>query len=218
MKKIKYAIADSREIFRKGIIASMAESRELLLVLESENSQKLRTELEAANPDVVLVGIHTGEEISEIESVKKIRQLYAHVKIIVLSMNVDERLLDHFIESGVNGCLNRENTEPPEIILAMQTAVLNGYYFNDIFNKELFKRVTNKIESVHNFNDAITLTVRESEILKLICKEFTTAEIAKTVFLSPRTVDGIRAKLMDKIGVKNAVGLMRYALKKGLVE
>ena len=78
------------------------------------------------------------------------------------------------------------------------------------------KKITLKNSNI-NFKDAIKLNDRETEVLKLICQELTTAEIALKIFLSPRTIEGIRTSLIEKIGVRNTAGLVVYALKNGII-
>jgi len=121
------------------------------------------------------------------------------------------------MEVGANGYLLK-NAEPEEIKTAITTAYENGYYFNDYVNKALLKRVVHKNQLKPVFNNNIELTNREIEVLKLICNEQTANEISKLIFLSPRTVEGIRTKLLEKIGVKNTAGLVMYAVKNRLVE
>jgi DNA-binding NarL/FixJ family response regulator len=121
------------------------------------------------------------------------------------------------MEIGANGYLLK-NAEPEEIKTAIFTVHENGYYFNDFVNKDLMKKLTNRSQVKHVFNKNIELTDREQEVLKLICQEHTATEIANLIFLSPRTVEGIRTKLLEKIGVKNTAGLVMYAVKNKICE
>jgi DNA-binding NarL/FixJ family response regulator len=85
-------------------------------------------------------------------------------------------------------------------------------------NRALLKKITHKAQIKPIFNKNVELTSREIEVLKLICQELTANEIANQIFLSPRTVEGIRTKLLEKIGVKNTAGLVMYAVKNKIVE
>ena len=211
MNKIKYAIADDHKIFRRGIISALADTPELKLVLEAENGKELISALPKNKPDVILLDLKM-PEMDGIETAQQIRKSDNDVKIIVISMYDDEKYVIHLMEIGANGYLLK-NAEPEEIRTAIFTAYENGYYFNDFVNKALLKKITHRTQVKPVFNKNIELTDREQEVLKLICQEHTATEIANLIFLSPRTVEGIRTKLLEKIGVKNTAGLVMYAVK-----
>jgi len=216
MNKIKYAIADDHKIFRRGIISALADTPELKLVLEAENGKELINALPKNKPDVILLDLKM-PEMDGIETAQQIRKSDNDVKIIVISMYDDEKYVIHLMEIGANGYLLK-NAEPEEIKTAIFTAYENGYYFNDFVNKALLKKITHRTQVKPVFNKNIELTDREQEVLKLICQEHTATEIANLIFLSPRTVEGIRTKLLEKIGVKNTAGLVMYAVKNKVCE
>ena len=215
-KTIKYAIADDHKLFRKGIIAVLEDSPGFKLVLEAQNGRELLNNLNKAKPDIILLDLRM-PEMDGIETTVEIRKQNEDVKIIIVTMLDDEKYVIHLMEVGANGYLLK-NAEPEEIKTAITTAYENGYYFNDYVNKALLKRVVHKNQLKPVFNNNIELTSREIEVLKLICNEQTANEISKLIFLSPRTVEGIRTKLLEKIGVKNTAGLVMYAVKNRLVE
>jgi len=216
MNKIKYAIADDHKIFRRGIISALADTPELKLVLEAENGKELLDALPKNKPDVILLDLKI-HEMDGIEAAQQIRKFDNEVKIVVLSMLDDEKYVIHLMEIGANGYLLK-NAEPEEIKTAIFTVHENGYYFNDFVNKALLKKLTHRSQVKPVFNKNIELTDREQEVLKLICQEHTATEIANLIFLSPRTVEGIRTKLLEKIGVKNTAGLVMYAVKNKICE
>ena len=215
-KTIKYAIADDHKLFRKGIIAVLEDSPGFKLVLEAQNGRELLNNLNKAKPDIILLDLRM-PEMDGIETTVEIRKQNEDVKIIIVTMLDDEKYVIHLMEVGANGYLLK-NAEPEEIKTAITTAYENGYYFNDYVNKALLKRVVHKNQLKPVFNNNIELSSREIEVLKLICNEQTANEISKLIFLSPRTVEGIRTKLLEKIGVKNTAGLVMYAVKNRLVE
>lgn len=215
-RNIKYAIADDHKLFRKGVIAVLESEPTLELVLEAENGRELLNNLSRAKPDIILLDLKM-PEMDGIETATEIRKQNNDVKIIVISMLDDEKYVIHLMEIGANGYLLK-NADPDEIKTAMYTAYENGYYFNDFVNKALLKKIVHKSQLKPVFNKNIVLTSRELEVLKLICQEQTANEISKLIFLSPRTVEGIRTKLLEKIGVRNTAGLVMYAVKNRIVE
>jgi DNA-binding NarL/FixJ family response regulator len=216
MDKIKYAIADDHKIFRRGIIAALADTPELKLVLEAENGKELLNGLPKTKPDVILLDLKM-PEMDGIETTTQIRKTNEDVKIIIISMYDDDKYVVHLMEIGANGYLLK-NAEPEEIKTAIFTAFENGYYFSEFVNKALLKKIVHKSQIKPVFNKDVELTSREIEVLKLICQEQTANEIANLIFLSPRTIEGIRTKLLEKIGVKNTAGLVMYAVKHRIVE
>jgi DNA-binding NarL/FixJ family response regulator len=202
-KTIKYAIADDHKLFRRGVIAALEDTPAFKLVLEAENGRDLLNNFNKAKPDVILLDLKM-PGMDGIETVIELRKQNEEVKIIIITMLDDEKYVIHLMEIGANGYLLK-NAEPEEIKTAITTAYESGYYFNDFVNKALLKKVVHKNHLKPVFNKDIQLTSREIEVLKLI-------------FLSPRTVEGIRTKLLEKIGVKNTAGLVMYAVKHGIVE
>lgn len=215
-KIIKYAIADDHKLFRRGVINALEDMPSLKLVLEAENGKDLLNNINKVKPDILLLDLKM-PEMDGIETTLELRKRNNDVKIIIITMIDDEKYVIHLMEIGANGYLLK-NAEPEEIKTAIIAAHENGYYFNDFVNKALLRKVVHKNQLKPVFNKDIELTSREIEVLKLICEEKTANEIANLIFLSPRTVEGIRTKLLEKIGVKNTAGLVMYAVKNRIVE
>jgi len=215
MGSIKVAIADDHKIFRKGVILSLRPFTNIKFVLEAEHGEELLNGIQAAAPDVVLMDLRMPGK-DGIETTKIISKQYPHIKVLVLSMYEDERFVYHLMENGANGYLLK-NTEPDEIRKSIYAVHENGYYFNDLVNKALLKKLVIKANIKPSFNQDVEFTERELQVLKLICEEKTAAEIAKEIFLSPRSVEGIRQRLIEKVGVRNTAGLVMFAIKNGII-
>jgi len=205
-KTIRYAIADDHKLFRRGVIAALEDMPALKLVLEAENGRDLLNNLSKAKPDIILLDLKM-PEMDGIETTIEIRKLDTDVKIIIITMLDDEKYVIHLMEIGANGYLLK-NAEPEEIKEAILAAYENGYYFNDFVNKALLRKLVHKTQLKPVFNNNIELTSRELEVLKLICQEQTANEISKLIFLSPRTVEGIRTKLL---GFPTSIALLIVA-------
>jgi DNA-binding NarL/FixJ family response regulator len=216
MALVKYAIADDHKIFRQGLRYALADDHRLKLVGEADNGSMLLQLLEKAEPDVVLLDLKM-PDMDGIETTKQIRLHFPLVKILMLTSHDDEQFILHLLELGANGYLLK-NAEPDEIKRAIHYVLENDYYFNHLVSTTMLRRITSRNARSHGAKEAIKLNERETEVLKLICQELTTAEIAKTIFLSPRTIEGIRTTLIEKIGAKNTAGLVIYAMKHDLVK
>lgn len=212
-KKINIVIADDHKIFRKGIVAALSVYDQLEVIGEAENGLQLLEKVAALQPDVVLVDVKM-PEMDGIEALKKLKTDYPDVKVVMLTMYDDDAHIQNLMELGANSYLAKD-TDADEIRIAIISVFESGYYFNDKVSKALLKRVAGSISFKDNLFNKIELNERETSVLKLICKEFTTTEIANELFLSPRTIDGIRASLIEKIQVKNTAGLVLYAVRNG---
>ena len=216
MSKIKIAIADDYKIFREGLKVGLSSDQDLDVMLEADNGEDLIKELETHAPDVVLMD-RKMPVMDGMEATKEIRKKYPNVKVLVVTMYDDDKFIIHLMEIGANGYLLK-NAEPEEIKRSIHAVHENGYYFNDLVNKALLKKLVMKNNFKPSFNQNIDLTERELQVLKLICEEKTAVEIGKEIFLSPRSVEGIRQRLIEKVGVRNTAGLVMFAIKNGIVE
>ena len=215
MEKIKIAIADDYKIFREGLKISLAADTDIEFLHEADNGEDLISNIEKQLPAVVLMDLKL-PIMDGMEATQVIRKKYCDIKILVVSMYDDDKFIIHLMEIGANGYLLK-NSEPDEIRKAIHSVAENGYYFNDLVNKALLKKLVLKNNIKPSFNENVELTEREMEVLKLICEEKTAVEIAKVIFLSPRSVEGIRQRLIDKIGVRNTAGLVMFAAKNNIV-
>ena len=213
---IKIAIADDYKIYRDGLKVGLSPDENLEIIAEADNGEDLINALEKALPDVIIMDLKM-PIMDGVEATKIIRKKYPSVKVLVVTMYEDDKFIIHLMENGANGYLLK-NTEPDEIRKSIYADHENGYYFNDLVNKALLKKLVIKNNLKPSFNQNVDLTERELEVLKLICEEKTAAEIGKEIFLSPRSVEGIRQRLIEKVGVRNTAGLVMFAIKNGLVE
>lgn len=216
MSKIKIAIADDYKIFREGLKVGLSADDGLHVLLEADNGEDLLKALETEQPDVIIMDLKM-PIMDGMEATKVVRKKYPSIKVLVVSMYEDDKFIIHLMENGANGYLLK-NAEPDEIRRSIYAVYENGYYFNDLVNKALLKKLVLKNNFKPSFNQNIDLTEREQEVLKLICEEKTAAEIGKEIFLSPRSVEGIRQRLIEKIGVRNTAGLVMFAVKNGIVD
>lgn len=215
-EKIKIAIADDYKIFRDGIKVGLAADKNLQVILEADNGEELMKGLEKVQPDVIIMDLKM-PIMDGMEATKEVRKRFDAIKVLVVTMYDDDKFIIHLMEMGANGYLLK-NAESEEIRKSIYAVHENGYYFNDLVNKALLKKFVLKRNFKPSFNKDVEFTERELEVLKLICEEKTAAEIGKEIFLSPRSVEGIRQKLIEKVGVRNTAGLVMFALKNGIVE
>lgn len=216
MNVIKVAIADDHKIFRKGVILSLRPYTNIKFVLEAENGDELLAGLANASPDVVLMDLRMPQK-DGIETTKIISKQYPNMFVLVLSMYEDERFVSHLMENGANGYLLK-NAEPQEIRKAIMDVFEKGYYLNNFVNRILIKKAHSKQKSIPSLNSEISISDKERDVLRFICMEFTAQEIAQKMDISPRTVEAIKDRLMERFGSKNTAGLVFFAVKNNLVD
>jgi len=210
---IKVAIADDHALFRTGVKTSLSSHKDIQMIAEAENGMQLLNLLKHIKPDVILLDIHM-PIMDGYTALPEIKKLYPDMKVIMLSMNNDPSIITRMMEIGANSYLTKES-DSETIYHAIRTCFEQEFFFNDLTNKALLnglrmKKPTEASAPEVNLND------KEVTILKLMCEEKSTKEIADIVDLSPRTVEAIRDKLKTKTGVKSMAGLVMYAVKAGM--
>jgi len=215
MSKIRIAIADDYAIIRDGLKVGLARDDNFEVVLEAESGEELVEGIGRTEVDVVLLDLRM-PGMDGMEATTVIRQRFGRVKILAVTMYDDEKFIIHLMEKGANGYLLK-NADSDEIRKAIYAVYETGYYFNDLVNKALLRKLVIRGNIKPNFNSHVELTERELQVLHLICEEKTNTEIGKIIFLSPRSVEGIRQRLIEKVGVRNTAGLAIFAVKNGIV-
>jgi DNA-binding NarL/FixJ family response regulator len=215
MEKIKIAIADDYAIIRDGLKVGLARDENFEVLFEAESGEELIKGVAKTPVDVVLLDLKM-PGMDGMEAAGVLRQQFPTIKIIVMTMYDDEKFIIHLMEKGANGYLLK-NADSAEIRKAIYAVHETGYYFNDLVNKALLRKLTTKGNVKPTFRQDISFTERELQVLHLICEEKTNAEIGQSIFLSPRSVEGIRQRLIEKVGVRNTAGLVLFAVKNGLV-
>ncbi len=214
--QIKVAIVDDHKIFRKGVILSMRQYTNIKFVMEADNGEELIEKIPEFMPDVVLCDLKMPKK-DGIDTTKIVTKLYPAIRVVILTMYEDERFVGHLMDCGAAGYLLK-STDPSEIKKAISDVMRTGFYLNPFVNKVLIKKNYSKQKFNPNLNSEVVLSDREKEVLTLVCMEFTAQEISGKMDISPRTVEAIKDRLMERFGVKNSVGLVFYAMKNQLID
>lgn len=220
MGPIKVAIADDHKIFRKGVILSLRQYANLKFILEAENGQELIDQLavtpDEEKPEVILMDLRMPVK-DGIETTKFVAKQYPDIHIIALTMHEDERFVSHMMEIGANGYLLK-SADPAEIKKAIMEVKAKGYYLNNFVNRILLKKSHSRQRTAPTLTTDTALSDRERDVMKYICMEFTAQEIAQKLDVSPRTVEAIKDRLMERFGAKNTAGLVFYVVKNNLID
>ncbi len=213
---LKVIIADDHALFRAGVKTALSLKKDIRIIGEADNGQQLLHLLKHLEPDVILLDIQM-PVMDGITALPEIKKLYPHIRIIMLTMHNDHSMISRLMELGANAYLTK-NSDSEVIYEAIRTCYTNEYYFNELTNKALLDGLRTKRNADAFAPAEVKLSDKEKHILKLMCDEKSTKEIADLVELSPRTVEAIRDKLKSKTGVKSMAGLVIYAIKSGIIE
>lgn len=203
---IRIVIADDHEISRIGIRRLLSISPEIEIVAEAVHGTQTVDLVKSLKPDVVLMDVMM-PGVSGIEAAQRIKQDSPDVHVIMLSSADDEQSVERALFAGADGYLSKEVTSQ-ELVNAIRSVILG----ERVFSRNILNRLEGKAQASAGGDMPISLTKREEEIVSLVAKGMTSQEIAKKLFISPRTVETHRARIMDKLGVSNAAGLVRFAL------
>jgi DNA-binding NarL/FixJ family response regulator len=215
---IKFAIADDHKIFRDGIKMALGDKENLKLLWEAEDGKDMMHKISVKLPDLLLMDIRM-PEIDGINALQLLRKEYETIKIIVLTMYDDQQMINKMMEMGANAYLTK-TTDPEEIYRAILTCMNEEYYFNDLVNQAVMGKLMRQKNVRQTYADSLPISFSEKElnILQLLSEDKTIEEIAKIVFLSPRTIETIRQNMKTRVNAKTVGGLLMYAIRNKLIE
>jgi DNA-binding NarL/FixJ family response regulator len=215
---IQVIIADDHVLYRAGVKAALSQKSDIKIIAEADNGMHLINLLKSLPADVILLDIQM-PIMDGIEALPEIRKVAPNAKIIMLTMMDDHSMITKLMEIGANSYLSK--TSDSEIIYeAIKTCFKDEYYFNTLTNQALLTNLKQKNVQLPPQVLAADgqLNEKETTILRLMCEEKSTKEIADIVELSPRTVEALRDKLKVKTGAKTTAGLILYAVKHKIIE
>ncbi len=206
----KILLVDDHQLFLDGIKLILRNAKNLVIKGEAHNGVEGLQFLEKNQVDLVITDVNM-PEMSGTEFTIKVKELYPEIKVLVLTQSDEKSVINQIIESEAEGYLLK-TIDKEHLIFAINKIINNGaYYCNEMAEIMMSNLKYKKNEVVHE-----GLTERETEILKLICMEYSTIEIAEKLFISDRTVDTHRANILKKLKIKTVVGLVKYAIENNI--
>ncbi|MDG5490390.1 response regulator transcription factor [Psychroserpens sp. SPM9] len=216
--KITLAIADDELLFRQGLISILSKEKDLDIVFDAQDGNDLMEQLRATEhlPEIVITDLKM-PGLNGVETTKLIRKEFPDIKIIALTSYFSKPFIINMISIGAVAYLAKNST-PKLMLTTIYEVADKGFYYDEQVMKFIHEGLLNSSDQIKKSNfDTTYFTKREKEVLELICKQFTTNEIAEKLFISPRTVDGHRNNLLLKTEAKNLAGLVVYAIQNKLV-
>ena len=210
----KVLIADDHAIVRTGLRALLQIEPTLSLVGEATGGYEAIAMVADSRPDILVLDLSM-PDLDGIAVTKQLRPLYPDLKILILTLHEDEALLREAIKSGASGYILKRAAES-ELISAIQIVMRGDMYVDPSMVRSLIEerpQLTNTGQE-----SLVLLTPREIDVLKLIVQGYTNRQVGEELNISVRTVEGHRANLFDKLGLRSRVELVRYARENGFLE
>lgn len=210
------ALADDHVLLRKGLV-SLVENLGYKVILEVDNGQQLTEQIQAGvHPDLVLMDINMPVK-DGYETTKWLKNNAPLTKVLALSMYDDESAIIRMLKNGAKGYILKDS-EPGELRTAIESILSKGFYYSEMVTGRLIHSINTMDDEDSPAKNLSGLNEREIDFLKLAATELTYKEIAEQMHLSPRTIDGYRDALFEKLNLKSRVGLVLFAIKNGLVK
>ncbi len=210
------ALADDHVLLRNGL-ANLLQDLDFEVVFQADNGKQFIEKLKTHTPpQVVLMDINM-PVMDGYDTTLWLKKNHPDVKVLALSMYNDENAIIRMLKSGAKGYLLKDSS-PSELKAAIRSLVTKGFYYSELVTGTLIHTINHMDDPESaTIKDVLGLNERELEMLKLICTELTFKEIAEKMQISPRTVDGYRDILLEKLQCKSRIGLVIFAIKNGII-
>ena len=208
---IHVALTDDHAILRKGVAEIISRFDGIEVIMEAGNGKELLSKLESAEvlPDVCIIDINM-PEMNGYETAAEIKKRWPDIRMLALSMYDTELNIIKMLRSGANGYVLKDN-DPEDLRIAILEVHKNGFFHSDLVTGRMLHILRDSATRA-----ALDINEREQQFLKLCCSELTYKEIADKMYLSPRTIDGYRESLFEKLKITSRTGLVMYAMKAGI--
>ena len=211
---INVVLADDHTIVLDGLRALLGADPEIRVVGEASNGRQVVKCVQELKPNIVIMDISM-PELNGVDAAQQIMEIAPQVYVIILSMLGNADYIFHALQAGVRGFLLKESAGR-EVMEAVKTVSTGEMYFSrpiidTVINDYMQARVENQSDLMKS------LSARENEILCLVVEGKTSAEIGKHLNLSPKTVESYRSRMMQKLGITDLPGLIKFAIKQGLI-
>ena len=212
---IRIVLADDHTIVRNALTMLLNHQPDIEVIGTAANSQEAYDAVAKLKPDIVMLDISMPPGESGVITAGKIHADFPEVKIIMLTMHADKEYLLYTVQTGVSGYLLK-NVPEEELIEAVHTV----YGGSDYISKEMVPHLVDGFVNRHEEGKSgyQSLRERELEVLSLIARGYGNKEIGEKLFISVKTVESYRAKIMNKLGLRTRAELVEYALKKKLLQ
>jgi DNA-binding NarL/FixJ family response regulator len=209
------ALADDHVLLRKGL-ADLVSKQGYTVLFQADNGEEFLDKLKSnPEPDVVLLDINMPKK-DGYETALWLKRNKPGIKVLALSMYDDEKAIIRMLKNGARGYILKD-AEPSDLKAAIESVLTRGFHYSEMVTGKLIHSINAMSEEDSEIKSTLGLSEKEITFLKLAATELTYKEIAEQMHLSPRTIDGYRDELFEKLDLKSRVGLVLFAIKNGIV-
>jgi two-component system nitrate/nitrite response regulator NarL len=211
--RIKVFILDDHQMLIDGLRALLVNEKEFEITGTSTKAKNALEDISKNIPDIVLSDINM-PEMDGIAFTREVKKRFPAIKILALSMFGEKSTISEILDAGASGYILK-NTGKEELIAALKKISEGGMFFSDEISAEMMKSFSERGQKKEE--EKVHFTEREKEIIQLIAKEYSNAQIGETLFISERTVETHRKNFFRKANTKTVVGLIRFAIENKLI-
>lgn len=210
---IRIALVDDHQLFRKSLTSLLNSSDDFEIIYDTDDGLHFIEYAKAVNIDVVLLDIQM-PILSGFEVCKQLKMMNPEIKILIISQLTSKEVIHYVMECGADGFCSK-NSSPEHLEIAIRKIMEHDYYFDNELGSVIRDAILwDKNSNLYfDFSKSVTFTKREVEIIKMVCREMSTKQIANSLFISSRTVNNHKKNIMNKTQTKNFVGVILFALK-----
>jgi DNA-binding NarL/FixJ family response regulator len=210
---IRLLVADDHTIVRQGLVSMLEETGECQVVAQAADGNEAVELAHKTRPDIVVTDLSM-PRLSGLEVVKRIRSSLNGTKTLVLTVHEEDEYILPIIRAGASGFLNKD-TSVAELMMAIKTIHAGQAYFGPRAAKALAEQHQRPRDA--GIDPYESLTARERETFQLVIEGKTTKEIAQILDIGVKTAENHRARMMEKLGLRNTAEVVRFAARKGLL-
>jgi len=216
MPEIRVLLADDHTIVRKGLRALLDRETRIKVVDEAGDGRETIQKVKQHLPDVVVMDIGM-PNLNGIEATRQIKKRFPNMKVLILTMHASEEYVSAILDAGASGYVLKQ-AAPAELVSAIETIHKGDSFLSPSICTKVIQGFKQRIDTGKKRISFDSLTEREREVLQLIAEGKTTSEIADLLFISPKTAEVHRSHLMEKLGLHNTAEVVRYAIRKGIID
>ncbi|MEO8972278.1 MAG: response regulator transcription factor [Ktedonobacteraceae bacterium] len=213
---IHILLADDHTILRAGLKMMLNAQPDMEVVGEAQDGSHAISETRRLQPDIVLMDV-TMPDINGIEATRQIKKIQPEVKILVLTMHENDEYVFQALRAGASGYMLKEAADT-ELITALHVIQSGQFYLSPSAQSVMVGDYLQRVHSGEEKDSYSSLTEREREILRFVAEGYTNNQIAERLVISPKTVDTHRTHVMDKLNLHSRAELVKYAMRRGLLE
>jgi two-component system, NarL family, invasion response regulator UvrY len=209
-------LVDDHVLLRNGLASLIRGFGEYDVLFEACGGKDLIRQLQNGRlPDIILLDINM-PEMDGYDTACWLRRNFPEIKVLALSMYDTDSAIVRMLKNGAKGYVLKD-IDAGVLKVALDSVLEKGFYYTDMVTGKLIHTISTLDDPEMRMRRLLALNERELEFMKLVCTEWTYKEIADRMYLSPRTIDGYRDALFEKLNVRTRVGLAMYAVRSGIV-